>query len=117
MKAIERPADFDKLPKRFRDYFGQLETQIRSLESMVPVRTPKQGASKLRVVDPMHVGNDGYLLDGTTIEFKLGQHSAIRCRLSQYKHGIVGVELNSPEGGSLCVWPRVSNEIVVATER
>ncbi len=106
---MTRPIGYDALPKRFKTYIDDLESQLRTLAMQVPARKAVQG-TQLKLVDRLYQGNDGYLSDDTEFAFLIGTDE-FRVKAAR-NHGVDGVEVSSPSG-PLVVHPRVSNVVVI----
>src|SRR5688572_29220637 len=108
-----RPAGYAALPKRFRDYIAELESKVSTLERQAPNRASRQGA-RLRLVDRLFAGNDGFLPDDTQFEFLIGG-TEFRVKAASRDaggYGIDGVEV-STQNGACVVHPCVSNVVVI----
>ena len=106
---LVRPTDIDRLPARFKDYIANMESTIRTLEGQVPARQAVKGA-RLKVVDALYQGNDGFLPDDTKFEFLI---NGMEYRV-QAAREMAGIEVSGLLQ-ALVVHPRVSNVVVVGT--
>jgi hypothetical protein len=101
-----RPEDFDRLPKRFRDYIQALERQISEAQGILeelpesPVWIETYSRSQVRRYLPKDV-RVNFQTDTGKVEVCLG-----------YRRGTGSVQVSSPDG-RLIVLPEVSNEIGV----
>lgn len=105
----KRPDGYDALPKRFKDYIGQLESRVCALQS----DRPTDRETRIRIVNVMarhHKERETYLPDKTTIAFKVGK-GWIEARVAEGLRGDV-LELRG-EWGGLAVYPSSSNVVHV----
>ncbi len=106
-----RPAGWDALPGRFKDYVRKLEHELHSL------RAVQDAAGETRVaLETYSMGRDKgrHLPDDSRVVFRCtraGKDWRIEVQLDR-KRGSGGLMLSSPDG-RLVVMPEVSNEVCV----
>lgn len=113
----ERPEGFDALPKRFKDYIIRLEQDLASVRKTVPSVDSTEGA-RVKIVDRLYAGNDGFISDQSVIEFPVlvdGKIHEFRAQIARGREG-QGVEVSSSTAG-IVVYPEVSNVVVVGVRR
>jgi hypothetical protein len=108
--ALERPADFDRLPKRYKEYIAAVERRLETLEGMneelpeSPIKIESYDSS----VAPRYLPERtrlSFLLPDGRIEVQIGK-----------RRGTDTLQLSSPDG-RLLVYPEISNEIGVKVGR
>ena len=103
----ERPDGYEALPKRFRDYIGQLETRLRSLSDSLPTRA----LTCIEVVDYFASDNERvYLPDKTKLRFYVGRERFDVCMDDD------GIKVTT-EWQGLSVNPEASNVVVITSSR
>ncbi len=106
----ERPADFDRLPKRYKDYISAMEDRLGTLERLLeavpqsPVTIETYALNAPERYLPENVRLCFALPDGK-IEVQIGK-----------RRGTDTLQLSSPDG-RLLVYPEISNEIGVKVGR
>lgn len=106
----ERPADFDRLPKRYKDYISRLEHRLYTLEKL----TAEESESLVWLeaygleVKKRHLPSD------SRVFFKLPD-GEIEVRIDK-RRGTDTLQISSSHG-RLLLYPEISNEIGVKVGR
>lgn len=100
----ERPADFDRLPKRYKDYISAMERRLESLESLV-AEVPQ---SLVSIETYSMTSERRFLPDNTRLCFALPD-GRIEVQIGK-RRGTDSLQLSSPDG-RLLVYPEISNEV------
>ncbi len=106
----ERPADFDRLPKRYKEYISAMERRLQALERLneeLPI-SPVEIMTYESNLPPR------YLPEGVRICFSLPD-GRVEVTIGK-RRGTDSLQLSSPDG-RLCVYPEISNEIGVKVGR
>jgi hypothetical protein len=106
----ERPADFDKLPKRFRDYVRELEHRLHALEAL----TREEAESSVYIETYSTTQERRYLPDSTRLCFALPDGKVV-VEIGK-RRGTETLQVSSPDG-RLLVYPEISNEIGIKVGR
>jgi hypothetical protein len=110
-KNDDRPADFYRLPKRFKDYISKLESRMRALESSAVSQVETNTLIKTYGTGDVK----RYLPDSVEIRFNVsGRHqSAIDVKRTRDDDGMLEIYGES----SLMIQPEVSNVFRVGCVR
>lgn len=112
-RGSQRPADFDALPRRHRDYVAALEAELHSLRALQDKEAPTR-------VFVREYGSEAvrFLRDNARVAFMLKPHGALHEReleVTLARGGHDGtLEISAPNG-RLVVMPEVSNVVRVSS--
>lgn len=107
----ERPADFDRLPKRYKEYISAMERRLQALADLLeelPQSPVKIETYALDSTPPR------YLPESVRISFALPD-GKIEVQIGK-RRGADTLQISSPDG-RLLVYPEISNEIGVKVGR
>lgn len=106
-----RPAGYDALPKRFKDYINQMESELNSLQRVLDA----EGETRVALESYSRSFTKRYLPDDARIVFTLeragGRQAHVEVQIDR-RRGSAGLAVSSPDG-RLVVLPEVSNEFCV----
>lgn len=108
--ALERPADFDRLPKRYKEYITAMEHRLEALERM----NEELPESPIKIDTYDSSLPPRYLPERTRLSFALPD-GRIDVEIGK-RRGSDTLQLSSPDG-RLLVYPEISNEIGVKVGR
>jgi hypothetical protein len=106
----ERPADFDRLPKRYKEYISAMERRLGALERLLeelpqsPVKVETYESNMPARYLPENVRLSFALPDGK-IEVQIGK-----------RRGTDTLQISSPDG-RLLLYPEISNEVGIKVGR
>jgi hypothetical protein len=106
----ERPADFDRLPKRYKEYISAMERRLGALERLLeelpqsPVKVETYEFNMPARYLPENVRLSFALPDGK-IEVQIGK-----------RRGTDTLQISSPDG-RLLLYPEISNEVGIKVGR
>lgn len=113
-RVVEKPADFDKLPARFKSYIRALEGQIYTLKKLTDNPTP----TRVRI-EPFDITTRErqvrYLTEDEPVRFYTGGDQPLEVKLEQ-RHSGKGTRLSVRGMRQLVVFSVCGNEVQIAEE-